>query len=162
MQNIANLISEELIYAFGWTVIHSLWQGAMVALILGVIMIPLNKKSAQLRYVISFSALMSILTMAVITFATLISSGPVEEQILMVGTFESGMTEVGLSKWEALGSWFSQYFNEHLPIIVTIWLLGLLFFTLKLFGGLAYISYLRKRHVAPVTAHWQAKNAGDF
>ncbi|MEZ4980519.1 MAG: hypothetical protein R2769_02815 [Saprospiraceae bacterium] len=42
-------------------------------------------------------------------------------------------------------------------IIVTIWLLGLLFFTLKLFGGLAYISYLRKRHVAPVTAHWQAK-----
>ncbi|MEZ5057304.1 MAG: hypothetical protein R2879_09745 [Saprospiraceae bacterium] len=162
MQNIANLISEELIYAFGWTVIHSLWQGAMVALILGVIMIPLNKKSAQLRYVISFSALISILTMAVITFATLISSGPAEEQILMVGTFESGMTEVGLSKWEALGSWFSQYFNEHLPHHRDHLVVGLAIFYSETFWRTGLHLLPEKTPCCAGYSTLAGKNAGDF
>ena len=53
MNTISNFISQELMNAIGWTLLHSLWQGALIALILGVSLIFLQKKSAALRYGLS-------------------------------------------------------------------------------------------------------------
>jgi len=41
---IQNIFSEELIQAVGWTMIHSLWQGFAVAILMGIAMIGLQKK----------------------------------------------------------------------------------------------------------------------
>ena len=55
-------------YAFGWMVVHSLWQAVAIALISGVLMIILRKKSANLRYLVGNSALLLVLISAIATF----------------------------------------------------------------------------------------------
>ena len=48
MENL--FFSQEFQYAIGWTVIHSLWQATVIALLSGVVMIVLRKKTAQTRF----------------------------------------------------------------------------------------------------------------
>jgi beta-lactamase regulating signal transducer with metallopeptidase domain len=50
-----------------------------------------------------------------------------------------------------------QYFNEHLPLIVAVWLAGMVFFLLKMVGGLLYIQRLRSRYVWPMSEKWQQR-----
>ena len=53
MNFIQEIISENLVYALGWTVVHSLWQAMLVAIGMAFAMLSLQKKSAKLRYIIS-------------------------------------------------------------------------------------------------------------
>lgn len=55
-------------YRLGWTLVHSLWQGAVVAMMLGVALAVLRRRSAQSRYLASLVALATILAAAGVTF----------------------------------------------------------------------------------------------
>ena len=44
MEFIYKILSNEIIEALGWTLIHSLWQGALVAILLGVSLDNNNEK----------------------------------------------------------------------------------------------------------------------
>ena len=68
MENIVTPFSHALQYALGWMVIHSLWQAMAIALITGILMLLLRKKSAQIRYIVANIALLSVLLSAVFTF----------------------------------------------------------------------------------------------
>ena len=68
MTYVQAFLSQELVQALGWTILHSLWQGALVALALSVLMVFLNRQSAQVRYFISITALFTTLAIAVFTF----------------------------------------------------------------------------------------------
>lgn len=157
MQNLITIFSEETLYALGWTVIHSLWQAALVALLIGIILIPLQRVGPQYRYLLSFTGLLAILSMSVVTFSYLYTTPFSQETILIAGEFSQGTANTTVNQWEQFSLWFSGYFNQHLPLIVILWILGLLFFTLRLVGGLGYLSYLKKNHVAPITEVWQTK-----
>ena len=50
---------------------------------------------------------------------------------------------------------YKKYFYEHLPLVVTLWLLGMLVFALKFLGGLAYTQRLKYYRVLPVSEQWQ-------
>jgi hypothetical protein len=45
--------SENLDYALGWMVVHSLWQATLIAFIAGALNIALRKRSARVRYIVS-------------------------------------------------------------------------------------------------------------
>jgi beta-lactamase regulating signal transducer with metallopeptidase domain/predicted metallopeptidase len=63
-----NIFNQNLNYAIGWTVIHSLWQATAIAILSGIVMIILRKKTAQTRYIVHNVALFAVLVSAVITF----------------------------------------------------------------------------------------------
>ena len=44
---IEQLFSPQVIQALGWTLVHTLWQGALFALMTGVLLLALRKFSAQ-------------------------------------------------------------------------------------------------------------------
>ena len=62
MMNLANLLSEELISALGMTLLHSLWQGALAAVILGLLMLFMRRLSSQTRYRVGVGMLFLILS----------------------------------------------------------------------------------------------------
>src|SRR6056297_1678595 len=68
MNTISAIFSAELTEALGWMLIHSLWQGAIIAVLLLFILYFIKKKSAQIKYFLSFVALMGIVVWAGITF----------------------------------------------------------------------------------------------
>ena len=69
MENLFSLFSQEFQYAMGWTVLHSLWQATLIAILSGVVMIVLRKKTAQTRYIVHNFALYGVLLAAMVTFS---------------------------------------------------------------------------------------------
>ena len=52
----------------GWTILHSLWQGALIALLVELIRRHLPVRASQARYLLAFSALNLLMVLAVATF----------------------------------------------------------------------------------------------
>src|SRR5262245_41845543 len=55
----------------GWTLVHSLWQIAAVAIVCAVTMIVLRHRSAQSRYLAGYAALLTMIALPVGTYAFL-------------------------------------------------------------------------------------------
>ncbi|MFK7772131.1 MAG: M56 family metallopeptidase [Saprospiraceae bacterium] len=155
---IQNIFSEEIIQAIGWTMIHSLWQGFAVAVLMGIVMIGLQKRSSKVRHEFAFFSLFLIFIISLSTFIYLYDS--VAEGAAL-GTTITVITEGGfvLENATIVQSFFQksiEYFNEHLPLIVTLWLTGMVFFLLRLLGGLAFIQKLKTQQQQALPAEWQA------
>ena len=158
MNLIQEIISERLLYAFGWTVLHSLWQAMLIAIAVAMIMLGMQKKSAKLRYIIYNVALLLVLLLATMTFTDLYQTGQSTTNDLTQVTATVSADLLGSNSiWERFSQQFRSYFNAHLPLIVSVWLIGLTFFLLRLFGGLAYLQHLRSRHVRQLPKQWQDK-----
>ncbi|MBX2840380.1 MAG: M48 family metalloprotease [Flammeovirgaceae bacterium] len=169
MNIIENIISVEIVNALGWTLLHSLWQGAVVALLLSLIMIFLNKQSSTVRYFVSCIALFTVFVLSVSTFVSLYEATPEKENHFIWNSenqfqmAEEGPVEFALSeaKDESTGinsiAIFIDYFNSHLPLFVTLWALGVLILTLKFLGGYAYIQRLKYYKTQAISADWEEK-----
>ena len=57
---IDHLLSPRLVEALGWTLLHSLWQGAALALLLAVVLIALRSYSARARYTVAVGLLAGV------------------------------------------------------------------------------------------------------
>ena len=159
MEFIQQIISKDVVYALGWTMIHSLWQAIGVGLLLALAMLVLQKYTARTRYILSNISLFGVLFLAVLTFFSLYNSrgGAAEEEITLVAGQTLMAMDPDKSFIQGFYQQFVHYFNDHLPLIVMIWLVGVAFFLLRLIGGLAYIQHLKNRHVFPLPTVWMDK-----
>lgn len=159
MDILQHFISEELIYALGWTVMHSLWQGFVIAIGMALVLQVLHKKSAKVRYEVATFSLFMVLVSSVCTFIwhldiretiieqeVIVTEGVLTSTSMLEGSSLQGFMQAGMT-----------YFNTHLPMIVLIWLVGVGFFILRLFGGLAYVQRLKYQRTTLLPAYWQAK-----
>ena len=67
METLQNIFQAEITQKLGWTLVHFVWQGSAVALILAIVLRLLQKSSANLRYIIACIALALIVLMPAIT-----------------------------------------------------------------------------------------------
>ena len=156
MQIINHLFSDAFIYAFGWTVVHALWQVTLIAFLVAIALLVQRGQSAKMRYWTAVLGLFAVLVSAIATFCYLYAGtdvGLVFESVEVVPKVLTGLTAeaVSVQDWQLV---FSDYFNEHLPIIVTLWLLGASIFALRLLGGLIYIQRLRYGIQRPLDTKW--------
>ena len=68
MFGMGSFLGEGIMQAVGWTLLHFLWQGALLALLLGLALLVARGCSAQLRYALSCGTLV---VMALAAGATL-------------------------------------------------------------------------------------------
>ncbi len=142
MDTIFNLFSANVVRSIGWTFVHSIWQGILLALILQLILWSCKNKSALVRYWSSFVVLASQLVASLITFMMLYSDtintvNPLAFQL----QFESTVTTPqSISFFHQTKS----YINDHLEIITFFWIAGFTILLLKLL--LSYILMRRLRH----------------
>jgi beta-lactamase regulating signal transducer with metallopeptidase domain len=160
--------SYNLNHAIGWTVVHSLWQAFVVAIITGIALIILQKKTARTRYLVANIGLLSVLIAAAVTFSlyydfskqagevvfiadpstSVLSEKSIEAPALSTPSatnFERGMT------WQGM----KNYCNNNMYLIVSVWFMGMVFFLLKLLGNISYIYYLKNRLNFPAEEYWQ-------
>ncbi len=171
MQNTVLCFSHKLNYALGWTVIHSLWQAMVIALLSGVVMIALRNKTAKTRYLLSNLALLTVLLSAVVTFCIYYdfskeagqrvfipdtsvvaetSANAVLANTTPISQYQNTAEDAPLSM-EGL----KRYFNRHIYLIVTIWVLGVALFMLRLLSSISYVYYLKSKMNFPADEYWQ-------
>jgi len=152
-----NPISDSFLRALGWALAHSLWQGALAALLL-LILLP-RLQMARQRYWAAYGALLIVLIPAIGTFMwkfepnalTASPFGAVETLASTSFFIENQLIET------TIGESFSRWLEANHALIVAIWLIGFVFFLLRLGGGLWQVHRLRTRGVNAPEAIWQEK-----
>jgi beta-lactamase regulating signal transducer with metallopeptidase domain len=62
-------VDPSLVDRIGWTLVHSLWQGAVVLVVHSLLLWALRGARAQTRYLVSCASLLLVVTAAVVTFS---------------------------------------------------------------------------------------------
>lgn len=167
---IESFLNPHFVDALGWTLLHSLWQGAVFAIFLALLFIALRSYSAQSRYIVGAGLLTTFFITVTTTFSIqwqqassqldLITAQSTLPQTVDQATLDNHQKEIVPLNLEGISdpssqkeilttsrspllATFSDYYERHLPLLVTIWLLGILFLQLRFLGQLAYVQRLK-------------------
>src|SRR6266853_5591848 len=67
-----SLFRQPLVLALGWALVHFLWQGVLIATLLGGVNLSLRRAGAGLRYAAAYTAMLSMLAAGAGTFLWLV------------------------------------------------------------------------------------------
>jgi bla regulator protein blaR1 len=176
MNELNQLASTALMRAAGLTLLHSLWQGTLIALSTAALLTFLHRRPARLRYQVLVAALLILTTSTVFTFCycyyAASASTTVDSVIakpLLLGTTATALQFLVPASYATkegdaltgpaarlLGA-TSGYVERHVEVIVWIWALGVLGMSLRFAAGLIYSYRLRRYHVVALPGHWQQR-----
>jgi TRAP-type C4-dicarboxylate transport system substrate-binding protein/beta-lactamase regulating signal transducer with metallopeptidase domain len=166
---IRDVIRLPVIDTLGWTLLHFLWQGALIALILAALMWLLKNQHPSLRYGLACGGLALMFVCPIITYLVLDSSKPtkplVETQLLQADVAQPVLfadntqvqpapTPVVFAPEGGTGtkkSWLEQHLKPLLPYLVVFWGMGVLVLSVRLLGGLWILRKLRTHLTKPVS-----------
>jgi bla regulator protein BlaR1 len=163
LQNsIANLFTPALLEAMGWTIIHSLWQGALVAVLLAVVLSALKNNASANRYVVSVTALFAMLQISLFTFFMVYEPQNAFDQLAtpfvdseIYNHYEPMQPLQNQTTFESYLATISQTIQANLIYIVSLWFVGVLLFSIKFLGGLLYVNRLKTKMVQLAPESWQ-------
>ncbi len=159
MKSWMDLLNEPMIERLGWTLVHFLWEGAVVAALFALTLLIMRKRSANARYVAGCMALLLLAAVPVATFIAL----PRESVVVSVSdtptasppprfptspaTRSSPRTATITHTNESPSAMavtvrFSELLAPVLPWFVTLWMAGVFFMSARLL-----ISWLRVRRM---------------
>jgi beta-lactamase regulating signal transducer with metallopeptidase domain len=162
MELIIPFIPEKLTNCLGWTIIHSIWQASVIGILYLLAVKSLSVYHAKLRYILSISALISILGTALLTFLLLhisFAEAGIREMTAVntknsgsipLLTFSSAET-MGNLCYTSLKNWLNSV-AMHFHQLIFIWVSGILVFTLKTAGGVCLMYRYKTRNVAPLNS----------
>ena len=156
MNLLTNSTSNDWSNALGWTLLHSLWQGLAILLIVfaGLRFIPAIY--SRLRYAVACGGLLLFMLASFFTFIYLKSQQftPVSIQAIVNHGIEIKQDPgVELSSLARVLSLISSTIQMNMPWILTTWIAGFLFFAIRLAGGAFYTYNLRSAAV-PIDNEW--------
>lgn len=138
------LLSDAMIHALGWTFIHSIWQGSLIALVLAIVLNRVSGKKSGLRYQISIFALFTILIASLITFTIYLDQYTVgQDGGMMIALLKNTGPSITAASSEQPEQFFTLSFDRYLPFIVGIWIVGMIIFALRLGGGALYVQLMK-------------------
>jgi bla regulator protein BlaR1 len=153
LESLYSLVPEPWVEALGWTFLHSLWQGALISLVLAGVLLGTRSQAPRYRYGYSFGALFLVLVAALGTFWWLFE--PASGTVVVSSTPVIGAPTGSITWPEPEPENWRHYFEQHLPLIVVIWASGVFLLSLRVLGGLIYLRRLTTNQVYPVLKEWR-------
>lgn len=165
MNTIELMLGKELAQAAGWTLLHFVWQGCLIALLPFTVRALSARQSAQLRYSTACLAMLMMAVAPPITFNLLEgqgspASGPMLNLERLTATPSSGRWISATPLDSFSPSWLQAIDAEispWLPSLTIAWLCGVFFLSLRLAGGLFYTHCLRKDRTVLICTEWQER-----
>jgi bla regulator protein blaR1 len=147
----AHLPASALTHALGWTLLHFLWQGAMIALLLGATLCLVPSRASWLRYALACAAMALMAAFPLATFGVL-AGVPPSTRILLAPPYG----QAGESPAPGIGSlpepWrmrMERALNRSLPMVTGVWLAGVLVLLGRLNLGLLAARRIKVSSVQP-------------
>lgn len=158
-------LPDTVVRAICWTLIHSLWQGLILAALAGLLVLFTRKSVAAFRY--NMLAALFLIFMSVVTFTFIYeSNGPATgnniitftpalqtEQIVAQLPVSDNAGTVANAE-EGYITRFTGYFNQHASLFVAIWFLVFLAKAVKLMGGLVYVQRIKHYKTHTPGQYW--------
>jgi beta-lactamase regulating signal transducer with metallopeptidase domain len=172
MQTLQNILSQEMVQKLGWTLIHFIWQGAVIALLCAIVLRLMRKSSSNLRYTTAFIAMAIMVAAPMVTIRMIHISVPGANPVLIkannLQTIEPTKTiKVDLpqdtnikpiaSVKQSLKDRFAKTIETLLPQIVICWLIGVVVLSIWYLGGWTQLQRLRRQMTTPVSKEIKTK-----
>jgi len=178
------LLSDEAAKAICWTLVHSLWEGTLAALVAGLIILGTRKQPAALRYN-ALTAIMAVFIIGTgITFYYQFKTTPREAHLSPIIRTHGSSTVQPEQRDNIPGQYTNipqqhdngftaqttpavtfrtaiqranDYLNTHAALVTLIWLACMLAQLIRLTGGLYRIHRLRRDSTIPPEEYWLEK-----
>src|SRR2546426_2036225 len=136
-----SLLRQPLILALGWALLHFLWQGVLIAMLLGGANLLLRSASAGLRYAAACAAMLAMLAAGAGTFLWLVfqagasGSTPIGglASVLPATMAGGAMAARAISTQSAFR--VEQWLDTHLAWLVCVWAAGVVMLYLRTVGA---------------------------
>ena len=147
---LADLLPSIPIQKLGWTLLHLLWQGAIIAGLLSVALSCLRNRSANSRYLVSCLALGLMAVTPVVTFLVL-----PEKPAEAISILKESKGLNGYTSWAtALAGYLAEQMEKGFPWLIALWILGVGFMAGRLIEGLRRTHHLKSRHDELLEPFW--------
>ncbi|HLY17063.1 MAG TPA: GWxTD domain-containing protein [Bryobacteraceae bacterium] len=148
MTVIEHLVETPLARALGWTLVHSLWEGAVIALVLLAALFVI--RSARARYAVACAAMLGVLAAFVVTLCILAPQGkaitPATPNAIPRAPLLDGDSSAGMHMRFRLA--------DVPPWLAPFWMVGVLLFHLRSAFGWMAAGRLRRRGVCGAPEPW--------
>ncbi|WP_026374948.1 M56 family metallopeptidase [Aestuariibacter salexigens] len=143
MEWIFDVLGSPVFSLLAKTMLHSLWQGALVALVLFVLLQNISVKHSQLRYVLSLIALCLCAISPVLTFYILEQTSNVSSYLTVAATY-SGNGDMMVSHTDGR----TVQDLEWLSVTGLVWMAGVVAFSIQLIVRMYQVYRLPYSHTA--------------
>jgi uncharacterized protein (TIGR03435 family) len=158
MNPIQILSSQPWAERLGWTLVHFLWEGLLLAgLYAGARFGMARGSRPNTRYLLACAAMAAMMAAPLVTWSLLRPAEPISEytyRLHSVPPAVSYATAAPLSASVHTSASLVQA-GRYLPWVVMTWLAGAILFWVRLVGGWAIAARLRSRLVRPAPPEWQ-------
>jgi beta-lactamase regulating signal transducer with metallopeptidase domain len=144
--------------ALGWTLLHFLWQGALIAGLLAGALAVLRHAGSRVRYAASCAALLLMLVCAVATFLELRFSGTLPDHSAPRQTIAGFPAQVHAMEAGASTGAVTDIAG-YLPALVWAWLAGVIALSIRSVGGWAVAERFARRRTSRADAVWEERLA---
>jgi len=149
--NLQQLLPENIAQALCRTLIHSLWQGLILAIVTGLIILFTRKSSAAKRYRWLVGALCLFTICFVFTLFAAFNSQPLTDAIANIS-----LSGKPADIWELL-NYNLLFIQNHAGMVVLIWLLVVCARSFKMLFGFYAVERLKRTKVSSFGAEWEQK-----
>ncbi|QJB32736.1 M48 family metalloprotease [Chitinophaga oryzae] len=155
-------ITGDLVRALGWSILHALWQAFFVYACLRVVLKLWPMASARIKYNLSFFALSGIFTWFLITFYQQWQTISAAKQLLVqyVPADAADLSALAVQPAAPYASQLTMVtlfpsLEQCFPVLVTLYLAGMLLMTIKLSSDLVQLHHIRTSMVEPMGEVWE-------
>ena len=144
----------------GWTLLHFVWQGAILGLVVAGLLWLCRRRSANTRYAVASGGLVALLAAPVVTVAVLwqaarmvepLGSGDRTASRALGSASTPGHALIPRDSMKALHA----HVAAALPMVVAIWLTGASLLLVRMGGGLWKVHRLYEGGLAAPASRWQ-------
>jgi beta-lactamase regulating signal transducer with metallopeptidase domain len=178
MKSIETLLAQPFMQTLGWTLIHFLWQGALVATLFAGARSFFKDRDAEVRYALACGAMLLLLALPLSTFYVIgfqttgtnalphgqrsaVQLARPPSKLMEMSDAQPALTAEKFGEQEMPAAsatkrhWALNSFSAVLPYLVCCWLAGALLLALKFIGGWAVAQRLKRRQTNAPTQSWQ-------
>jgi protein involved in polysaccharide export with SLBB domain/beta-lactamase regulating signal transducer with metallopeptidase domain len=152
MNTLNELLVHPIFQRLGWTLVHSIWQGAAVAMLAAIALAMLGRRSSQTRYLVACGGLLVMLVALVVTFFIL--PGPILRPDIVAPMDQPVVRATGVMLAPRVIApmlqsqpplTLAEKLQQLLPVCAALWIIGIALISIRHVGGWARVQQLRKR-----------------
>lgn len=142
---------QPLIKAFGWSIINSLWQSALIYGVLFLLLISLPKLAARFKHNLAFSSILLMFGCFVYNFWNHVLKN-ISTKSDVIGTENLDAYRYFNTVPQSLSDKVEQYF----PLVVTFYIIGIVLQMFIIGKGYNQLSKLKKNNLSNIPDAWKA------
>ena len=149
MSAILIILQQPWVYALGWTLLHSLWQCALIACVCAALLFFTKQATANFRSLIAFAGLLMCVLASTLTFYRYLpaDTDTIEITIDSAPVLQTATQHISFNA--------ITFLNSHINTLVLMWFLGFVIYAVKTLQEYRYCHLIKNTHIAKTPEKWQ-------